>query len=142
MTGDRDDGDESIETSRADRRHERIDELRQAAIEAEFETGHREDTVEDARDAIHVRLARMALGWTLLFAGIAMLALPGPGWVTIGLGLAVLSRDYVWAERTLERIKHRLPQDEDGEIHPRVIIFSVVMFALATGAAVWWYFIR
>ena len=140
MTGD--EGDEPGAPTRADRRHERVEEIRQAAIEAEFETGRREETVEAARDAIHVRLARMALGWTLLVAGIAMLALPGPGWVTIGFALVILSRDYVWAERTLERIKHRLPQDEDGEIHPRVIVFSVVMFVLATTAAVWWYVIR
>jgi uncharacterized protein (TIGR02611 family) len=126
----------------ADRGHERLEELRRAAIEAEFETGRREETVEEATDAIHVRLARMALGWALLFAGVAMLALPGPGWVTIGLGLAVLSRDYVWAERTLARIRHRLPQDDDGGIHPRVIVFSVVMFVLATAGAVWWYLIR
>lgn len=137
-----DEEDETVTPSRAERRHERIEELRQAAIEAEFETGRREDTVEEARDAIHVRLARMTLGWLLLVAGIAMLALPGPGWVTIGFGLAVLSRDYAWAERTLERIKHRLPQDEDGEIHPRVIVFSVVMFVLATATAIWWYLIR
>lgn len=135
-------GDEEAHGSRADRRHERIEEVRDAAIEAEFETGRREETVEEARDAIHVRLARMALGWTLLIAGIAMLALPGPGWVSIGFGLAVLSRDYVWAERTLERIKHRLPQDEDGDIHPRVIVFSVVMFVLAAAGGIWWYFIR
>ena len=134
--------DDAVEPTRAERRREAVEELRHAAIEAEFETGRHEETVEEARDAIHVRLARMALGWTLLIAGVLMLALPGPGWLTIGFGLLILSRDYVWAERTLERIKHRLPQDEEGEIHPRVIIFSVVMVVLATAAAIWWYFIR
>jgi hypothetical protein len=128
--------------SRSDRRHDRIEEVRRAAIEAELETGRREETVEAARDAIHIRLARMAFGWALLIGGVAMLALPGPGLVTIGFGLAVLARDFVWAERTLERIKHRLPQDESGDVHPRLIAFSVVMFVAATAGAVWWYLIR
>lgn len=124
------------------RGHERLDEIRRAAIEAEFETGRREETVDAARDAIHVRLARMAFGWVLLIGGVAMLALPGPGLVTIGFGLAVLSRDFVWAERTLNRIKHRLPQDDGGDVHPRLIVFSVVMFVLAIGGTFWWYVIR
>lgn len=140
MTPDQQDA--SHPPSGADRRHERVEEIRQAAIEAEFETGRHEDTVEQAKDAIHVRLARMALGWTLLIAGIAMLALPGPGWITIGLGLAVLARDYAWAQRTLDRIRHRLPQDDDGGVHPAMIVFSVVMFVAATAGAVWWYVIR
>jgi uncharacterized protein (TIGR02611 family) len=122
--------------------HDRLDEIRQAALEAELDTGRREESLDQARDAIHIRLARMTLGWLLLVAGVAMLALPGPGWVVIGLALAVLSRDYLWAERTLRRIRHRLPQDESGDVHPRLIAFSVAMFVLATAGAVWWYLIR
>lgn len=119
-----------------------LDRLRQAAIEAEVETGRREETLEEARDALHVRLARISLGMVLLVAGVAMLALPGPGIVTIGFALVILARDFVWAERLLERIKHRLPQDEDGELDPKVIVFSVVMFVGAIITTVWWTFLR
>jgi uncharacterized protein (TIGR02611 family) len=122
--------------------HERLERIRRAAIEAEFETGRHEDTVEEARDAIHIRLARMTGGLLLLVTGIVMLPLPGPGWLVIGISLAILSRDFLWAERTLERVKDRLPQDEDGDVHPRVIAFSVVMFVLATSVSIWWSFIR
>jgi uncharacterized protein (TIGR02611 family) len=52
------------------------------------------------------RLARVVAGFALLFAGIAMIALPGPGWVTIALGLALLSRDFPWAEKSLKRLRH------------------------------------
>jgi hypothetical protein len=34
-----------------------------------------------------------------------MLALPGPGWLTIAAGLALLSRDMPWARRLLDRLK-------------------------------------
>jgi uncharacterized protein (TIGR02611 family) len=123
-------------------RHERLERIRQAAIEAEFETGRREESVEKARDAIHVRLARITLGLILLVAGVVMLAVPGPGIVTIGFGLAILSRDFVWAERILERIKDRLPQDDDGDLDPKVIIVSVVSVVGAVAGSIWWYFIR
>jgi uncharacterized protein (TIGR02611 family) len=51
------------------------------------------------------RIARVIAGFALLIAGVAMLALPGPGWVTIAVGLALLSRDFPWAERCLHRLK-------------------------------------
>ena len=41
----------------------------------------------------------------LLIAGIAMLALPGPGWVTIFGGLALLATEFAWARRLLDRLK-------------------------------------
>ncbi len=34
-----------------------------------------------------------------------MLALPGPGWLTIAVGLAILAGEYVWARRLLDRLK-------------------------------------
>ena len=42
-------------------------------------------------------------GVTLLLAGIAMLVLPGPAFVVIPIGLALLSLEFTWAERLLER---------------------------------------
>jgi tellurite resistance protein TerC len=51
------------------------------------------------------RFARIVGGFLLLAAGAAMVILPGPGWLTIALGLAVLARDYPWARRWLDRLK-------------------------------------
>jgi tellurite resistance protein TerC len=45
-------------------------------------------------------------GFTLLALGILMLALPGPGLLTILLGLGILAAEYVWARRLLDRLKH------------------------------------
>jgi uncharacterized protein (TIGR02611 family) len=124
------------------RDHVRWEALREAAIEAEFETGRREDTVEEAKAAIHVRLARMSLGSLLLAAGVAMLALPGPGWLTIAAGLAILAKDVAWAERALERVRRRLPADEDGSVSTLVIVASVGVAVLAVAGSIWWYFLR
>jgi uncharacterized protein (TIGR02611 family) len=50
-------------------------------------------------------IARNISGFALIIAGAAMLVLPGPGWVTIALGLALLAPDFAWARRALERLK-------------------------------------
>jgi uncharacterized protein (TIGR02611 family) len=46
-------------------------------------------------------------GFALLLGGIAMLVLPGPGLLVIIAGLALLAREFVWAERVLEQAKRR-----------------------------------
>jgi len=45
------------------------------------------------------------VGFTVLAIGAAMLVLPGPGIVVIGLGLLILSAEFVWARRALDRMK-------------------------------------
>jgi uncharacterized protein (TIGR02611 family) len=51
------------------------------------------------------RFFKILMGFTLLLAGAIMLVTPGPGWLTIALGLAVLAAEYVWARRLLDRLK-------------------------------------
>lgn len=55
-----------------------------------------------------LRAAKIVAGFGLLIAGIAMIALPGPGWLTIAAGLAVLAGEYAWARRLLDRLKQRI----------------------------------
>ncbi len=57
-------------------------------------------TVQQAK-----RFFKILAGFTLLAAGVVMLVTPGPGWLTIALGLAVLAAEYVWARRLLNRLK-------------------------------------
>ena len=52
-----------------------------------------------------MRTAKAVIGFALLGAGIAMLALPGPGWLTIIAGLAMLAGEFQWAQRLLEQVK-------------------------------------
>jgi len=51
------------------------------------------------------RAARIFSGFFLIIAGIAMLALPGPGWAAIALGLALLAPHFRWADAALTRLK-------------------------------------
>lgn len=49
------------------------------------------------------RLMVFIAGVAVLLAGVAMLALPGPGVLVIILGLVILATEFAWAERVLDR---------------------------------------
>ena len=53
------------------------------------------------------RAFRIVSGFTLLLAGVIMLVTPGPGWVTIFLGLSLLAAEFVWARRLMNRIRRQ-----------------------------------
>ena len=48
--------------------------------------------------------AKRVVKFTLLAAGAAMLLLPATGLVTIAIGLAILSAEFLWARRWLEHL--------------------------------------
>lgn len=58
------------------------------------------ETVQQVR-----RFFKILGGFTLLLAGIVMLVTPGPGWLAIVGGLAMLAAEFVWARRLLNRLK-------------------------------------
>lgn len=49
------------------------------------------------------RLLVFIVGVAVLAAGVAMLALPGPGVVVIIVGLVILGTEFAWAERMLDK---------------------------------------
>ena len=52
------------------------------------------------------RFFTILVGFTILLAGVVMLATPGPGWAAIFAGLAILAAaEILWAKRLLERLK-------------------------------------
>ncbi len=53
------------------------------------------------------RLVKIVVGFTLLAVGAIMLVTPGPGLLTIGLGLALLAAEFVWARRLLNRLRQQ-----------------------------------
>jgi uncharacterized protein (TIGR02611 family) len=87
-----------------------------------------------------LRVLYILVGFTLLLGGIAMLVLPGPAFLVIPVGLALLSLEFAWAERLLD---HAL---EQGEIAKQKAaqttktqrIFTAIACVLATGAFAAW----
>ncbi|HTH72485.1 MAG TPA: PGPGW domain-containing protein [Candidatus Pristimantibacillus sp.] len=50
------------------------------------------------------------LGFTVVGAGIVLLPLPGPGWVIIFAGFAILASEFEFAERVRDRLIEFLKQ--------------------------------
>jgi uncharacterized protein (TIGR02611 family) len=53
------------------------------------------------------RFLKILVGFTLLAIGVVMIVTPGPGWLTIMVGLGVLAAEYVWARRLLDKMKEQ-----------------------------------
>ncbi len=120
--------------------HDGSEDFRDAAIRAELDVGHTEDTPQQAWYHALLRLARIGVGFTVMLAGIAMMVLPGPGAMVTAAGLVILSRDVAWAERALRYLRKKTPGlEEDGPI-PKSTIAVSLMLMVAAGLAAWWWF--
>lgn len=53
------------------------------------------------------RVVVFVIGMSVLLIGIAMIVLPGPAFVVIPLGLAILATEFVWARRWLRYAKRK-----------------------------------
>src|SRR5438552_18146684 len=51
------------------------------------------------------RVIVTVIGATVLLIGVALLVLPGPAFVVIPVGLAILATEYAWARRWLKRAR-------------------------------------
>ena len=51
------------------------------------------------------RIVVAIVGFTVLLLGVAMIILPGPAFIIIPLGLAILATEFVWAQRLLTKAK-------------------------------------
>jgi hypothetical protein len=80
------------------------------------------------------------LGWVLTLAGIGLLALPGPGMLTLVAGLAILSQEYEWAERRLHPVKEKAFEAAAAGVAtwPRIMMSTVGALGLIAIGIVWW----
>jgi len=54
------------------------------------------------------RLIIGVVGFTILLIGIALLVLPGPAFIVIPVGLALLATEFVWARKLLKKVKGQI----------------------------------
>ena len=109
------------EASRAQRIREELAERREA----------------HARRGRFYRIGFAIVGATVTLAGIAMLVTPGPAFVVIPIGLAMLALEFAWAERLLNRAldQAEIAQRKAAATTRRQRILGGIATALALGAA-------
>jgi tellurite resistance protein TerC len=54
------------------------------------------------------RVIVVVSGFTILIVGVAMIVLPGPAFVVIPIGLAILATEFIWARTLLDSVKERI----------------------------------
>ena len=54
------------------------------------------------------RITVLVVGFSVLLIGIALIVLPGPAFVVVPIGLAILSVEFAWARRWLKKIRQTI----------------------------------
>ncbi|MBI5386028.1 MAG: PGPGW domain-containing protein [Verrucomicrobia bacterium] len=78
------------------------------------------------------RIVVMVVGGTVLALGIALIVLPGPAFIVIPLGLAILAIEFAWARRWLRSARSLFPRRSKDESAPRKK-FTVQSFRRSAG---------
>jgi uncharacterized protein (TIGR02611 family) len=89
---------------------------------------------------IVIRILYIAVGFTCLLGGIGMLLLPGPAFLVIPIGLAILSLEFAWAEGLLERalVQGEIAKRKAAETTKTQRILTAIACTLAAAAFVAW----
>jgi uncharacterized protein (TIGR02611 family) len=87
-----------------------------------------------------VRALYVVAGFTVLLAGLAMLVTPGPAFVVIPIGLALLSLEFAWAETLLQRAieQGEKAKQKAADTTATQRVLSGIATALGIGAVVAW----
>lgn len=85
------------------------------------------------------RVALEVVAWVLVVAGIAMLALPGPGMLTLFAGVLLLSRVYSWAHHLLVPVKRAALVNASDSVQSwwRIALSLAGIACLAAAGVVW-----
>ena len=90
------------------------------------------------------RVLFVVSGLIVTFVGIAMLVLPGPAFVVIPIGLAMLAMEFAWAENALEKALTQAEKAQqtakDASTAQKVLtgIATALGIAAAVAAAILW----
>jgi uncharacterized protein (TIGR02611 family) len=69
------------------------------------------------------------VGGLLTLTGVALLVLPGPGFVLVAAGLAVLATQFAWAKRPLDYATNKAHQGMDEVARSRLRAVGTALFA-------------
>lgn len=108
--------DRRVEATREETAAERRARIVAAAYQAEYSTGRRERTEDEAKRNIIIRLAVIFVGGVVFLAGLMMIVFPGPGIIVSLVGLGILAREFTWAERLMRTLRAKSHVDDMGRL--------------------------
>ncbi|MFF8845994.1 TIGR02611 family protein [Streptomyces sp. NPDC015127] len=114
--------------------------------EEERELGSRAPHFIKRSRTLHIswQVGVFIVGLAVVGAGVAMLVLPGPGWVVIFGGMAIWATEFVWAQLVLRWTKRKVTEAAQRALDPKVrrrnIILTtvgLVIIAVLVGIYLW-----
>jgi uncharacterized protein (TIGR02611 family) len=66
------------------------------------------------------------VGFAIMITGFALIPLPGPGWLIVFAGLAVLATEFAWAERLLTFGRDKLRAWTDWVLRQSVVVRALI----------------
>ncbi|MEW2418626.1 TIGR02611 family protein [Streptomyces sp. NPDC046866] len=90
-----------------------------------------------ARRTLHLswQVGVFVVGLAVIGAGVAMLVLPGPGWVAIFAGLAIWATEFAWASLVLRWTKRKVTEAAHKALDPKVRRRNIVLTAVGLAVA-------
>jgi uncharacterized protein (TIGR02611 family) len=87
------------------------------------------------------RIAVGLLGATVVVIGFILIPLPGPGWLIVFAGLAILATEFVWAERLLNFARAKVHGWTQWVTRQSLLVRGLIGLTglLAIAGAVWAY---
>ncbi len=82
-----------------------------------------------------VRIAVAAAGFALVLVGVALIPLPGPGWLIVAIGFAILALEFDRAERVVEWILERIERVGERAAHASPLKKALGLLALGLAGA-------
>lgn len=61
------------------------------------------------------KLIVAVIGGTVLLIGIALIVLPGPAFIVIPIGLAILATEFAWARRAVDKARAMVGKSRDRQ---------------------------
>jgi uncharacterized protein (TIGR02611 family) len=75
------------------------------------------------------RVIVAVVGFAIIVAGIVLIPLPGPGWLIVFAGLALLSTEFVWAGRLLDFARGKVRSWTDWVTHQSLAVRGLIGLA-------------
>jgi uncharacterized protein (TIGR02611 family) len=109
--------------------------------EVEEQVGFRAYFAKHAWLDLTYRIGVGVLGTAIVVLGIVLIPLPGPGWLIVFAGLALLATEFVWAERLLTYARRRVHGWTQWVTHQSLLVRGLIGLVglLAVAGAAWLY---
>ncbi|QES53828.1 TIGR02611 family protein [Streptomyces venezuelae] len=110
-----------------------------AAAEAAEETPHvsKAPAFIKRNRSLHLswQVGVFIVGLAVIGAGIAMLVLPGPGWVAIFAGLAIWATEFAWAHLVLRWTRRKVTEAAQKALDPKVRRRNIILTSVGLAVA-------